>query len=347
MGSNNSKLIPTNKRNSENPACATTATMKLKQIADVHDEHEALPPYNAGDQARSLSIPQPRDWEELLLSSDQDRPVFNVKIPLQGAPTTNQPTNVSRLPLMKKYSLKEFELSQAYLFYWDKIEKANWFLEKITEADEDRPNQWDMVASLADKYGLVPHDICPDNFSAQNSAKMNWLVTVNLREHVDWRDKFLKEIYSLVTIMLGPPPSPQEAFHWEFHDVNVHKLGNVVEERPITYLNVDIQTIEAGAIAMLRAGHPVFFGCDVGQFYDPKLGVMDNWLLDLRLGFNTTLRMDKAERLNTGVSSMTHAMMLTGVHTKRDRPTRRQVQNSWGEVVGDKGWIVMEDECME
>ena len=39
---------------------------------------------------------------------------------------------------MKKYNLKEFELSQSYLFYWDKIEKANWFLEHaIQTAGED------------------------------------------------------------------------------------------------------------------------------------------------------------------------------------------------------------------
>ena len=72
---------------------------------------------------------------------------------------------------MRKYNLKEFELSQAYLFYWDKIEKANWFLEQIIDTtDEDLDGrliqriledpvsdggQWDMVANLVEKYGLV------------------------------------------------------------------------------------------------------------------------------------------------------------------------------------------------
>jgi bleomycin hydrolase len=98
---------------------------------------------------------------------------------------------------------------------------------------------------------------------------------------------------------------------------------------------------------MLRAGHPVFFGCDVGKFYDSKLGVMDTSLLDLSLGFNTTLRMSKADRLNTGESSMTHAMVLTGVHVEKGRSMRWRVQNSWGEVVGDKGWFVMTDEWMD
>ena len=34
---------------------------------------------------------------------------------------------------MKRYNLKDFELSQSYLFFWDKLEKANWFLEQILD----------------------------------------------------------------------------------------------------------------------------------------------------------------------------------------------------------------------
>jgi bleomycin hydrolase len=70
-----------------------------------------------------------------------DTQKFNIKIPLEGTPVTNQAssgrcwlfaaTNVFRVAIMKKYKLSEFQLSQAYLFYWDKIEKANYFLESI------------------------------------------------------------------------------------------------------------------------------------------------------------------------------------------------------------------------
>ena len=38
---------------------------------------------------------------------------------------------------MKKYKLSEFQLSQAYLFYWDKIEKANFFLENILDTTSE------------------------------------------------------------------------------------------------------------------------------------------------------------------------------------------------------------------
>lgn len=141
---------------------------------------------------------------------------------------------------MKAYQLKEFELSQAYLFYWDKIEKSNWFYEQIiATADEDLSGrlvqklledpvtdggQWDMVANLVQKYGLVPHSLYPDNYNAQNSSKLNWLLTAKLREHAlilrklaakkgddhaahtlaISKDRFLKEIHSIVTMLLGP-----------------------------------------------------------------------------------------------------------------------------------------------
>ena len=224
---------------------------------------------------------------------------------------------------MKAYGLKEFELSQAYLFYWDKIEKANYFFETIIEtANEDISGrlvqkllqdpvtdggQWDMVANLVRKYGLVPHDIYPDTFNAQNSSRMNWLLTAKLREQAfvlrrlatsaqlkervqlgAVKEKFLKEIHSLVTIMLGPPPSPDREFVWQYNDADgkakeirqtplefgrqgfsqstrtrispsrlyslvndprneynrlltVEKLGNVVEGKPLTYVNVEMK----------------------------------------------------------------------------------------------------------
>jgi bleomycin hydrolase len=110
-----------------------------------------------------------------------DKQTFNIKIPLEGSPVTNQrssgrcwlfaATNVFRVAIMKKHNLKDFELSQAYLFFWDKLEKANYFLEQIIDTAGDGLDsrliqellkapvndggQWDMVANLVAKYGLV------------------------------------------------------------------------------------------------------------------------------------------------------------------------------------------------
>lgn len=48
---------------------------------------------------------------------------------------------------MKKYNLDKFELSQSYLFFWDKVEKANFFLESILET-ADEPVDSRLVSTL-------------------------------------------------------------------------------------------------------------------------------------------------------------------------------------------------------
>lgn len=98
---------------------------------------------------------------------------------------------------------------------------------------------------------------------------------------------------------------------------------------------------------MLTAGHPIFFGCDVGKFSSSASGIMDPALIDYELGFNIRLGMSKAQRLMTGESAMTHAMVLTAVHVEDGKSVRWRVQNSWGESAGDKGWFVMSDAWLD
>ncbi|KAL8779554.1 MAG: hypothetical protein Q9213_006882 [Squamulea squamosa] len=187
---------------------------------------------------------------------------FNVKVDVEGAPITNQrasgrcwlfaATNVFRVAIMKRYNLKEFELSQAYLFYWDKLEKANYFLEQIVDTvDEDLEGrlietllgapvgdggQWDMVANLVEKYGLVPQSLYPDSFNASSSGTMSAILTTKLREYAlelrqlgsrssnakeslgAAKEKMMREIHLILTLMLGPPPNPGKDITWEFYD---------------------------------------------------------------------------------------------------------------------------------
>ncbi|KAI9691958.1 MAG: hypothetical protein M1820_009666 [Bogoriella megaspora] len=195
-------------------------------------------------------------------TSIRDTQVFNLKIPFEGSPVTNQrssgrcwlfaATNVFRIAIMRRYKLKDFELSQAYLFFWDKIEKANYFLESVLDT-VDEPldgrllqsllgspvgdgGQWDMVRALVLKYGLVPQTLYPDSYNAQNSSEMDTLITTKLREDglklralalqsstsrttlSKAKAAMLHEIHGILTIMLGPPPSPDHEFSWTFYD---------------------------------------------------------------------------------------------------------------------------------
>lgn len=42
--------------------------------------------------------------------------------------------------------------------------------------------QWDMFVNLVEKYGLVPQALYPDSFNAKATSRINWLITVKLRE---------------------------------------------------------------------------------------------------------------------------------------------------------------------
>ncbi|TGO69384.1 hypothetical protein BELL_0776g00070 [Botrytis elliptica] len=387
----------------------------------------------------ALSSADPRTVLTSRTTLNQDQQIFSVKIPFEGAPITNQrqsgrcwlfaSTNVFRVALMKRHNLKEFELSQAYLFFWDKLEKANWFLEQILdtvgedldgrlvqrlmESPVSDGGQWDMVYNLVHKYGLVPQVLYPDSFNAQTSSVINSIITTKLREDAlklraaattksastlnSLKEHMVRQIHLILTLALGPPPVSDTAFTWQYldkddkaqelevtpiqfakelntpksiritnstvHDMfslvndprneyntllTVDRLGNIVGGRPITYVNVSMPVMKAACVSMLKAGLPIFFGSDVGKYSNSKSGVMDLDLIDYELGFNIKLGMSKAQRLMTGESAMTHAMVLTAVHLDEEgKSVRWRVQNSWGEGAGTNGWFVMSDAWMD
>ena len=80
---------------------------------------------------------------------------FSVKLK-QGAITNQKQSgrcwmfaalNTFRFEIIKKLNLENFELSQSYLFFYDKLEKANFFLESILDT-LDEPTGGRLVAWL-------------------------------------------------------------------------------------------------------------------------------------------------------------------------------------------------------
>ncbi|KTW32920.1 hypothetical protein PNEG_04273 [Pneumocystis murina B123] len=187
--------------------------------------------------------------------------VYSDKIELEGSPVTYQRksgrcwlfavTNVIRVEFMKKYNLSEFEFSQAYLFFYDKLEKANYFLENILKTSEEALDsrivsfllsepindggQYDMVVNLLNKYGLVPKHVYPDAYNAKDSVSLNRIIKMKLREYAlilrslvaknattttisSFRAKMIEEIYVILAISLGIPPKPDDEFTWLYVD---------------------------------------------------------------------------------------------------------------------------------
>ncbi|EPF47979.1 C1 family peptidase [Treponema vincentii] len=121
-------------------------------------------------------------------------------------------------------------------------------------------------------------------------------------------------------------------------------LGTVKEAEPIHYINVPIEVLKTAAIESIKAGKPVWFGCDMGPYICRPEGIMDTevYLYDKTLG--ELPEFTKAERLDYGDSLLTHAMVLTGVDLdKSGKPIKWQVENSWGDESGKKGMFSMSD----
>jgi len=156
--------------------------------------------------------------------------------------------NLMRLLTQKKINVKKFEHSGPYLMFWDKLEKANYFLEKIIEMrDKDYDDRilrqflsepipdggdWYMFVNLVKKYGMVPASVMQHSQYSKESTKHNEIFSTKLRKfasiirkmHEDGktleeiqekRIGFMEDIYRMLVISFGTPPSK---FNWSYKD---------------------------------------------------------------------------------------------------------------------------------
>src|SRR6516164_3667069 len=151
--------------------------------------------------------------------------------------------NLLRVGVMRETGLKDFEFSQNYMMFWDKLERANYFLEAIIEtADRDLDDrtvaflletaasdggQWNMFAALVAKHGLVPKGYMPETQSSSDTGRMNSILRYQLRQGARTvraaaaegveaaraaKAEIMQVVYRVLCIHLGTPP---ERFDWQ------------------------------------------------------------------------------------------------------------------------------------
>lgn len=82
---------------------------------------------------------------------------------------------------------------------------------------------------------------------------------------------------------------------------------------------------------------------DVRRFSHRKLGILDLDLYDYAGAYGVRFGLSKADRLRYREDSISHAVILCGVHLEEERPTRWRIENSWGEEAGNRGYFSMTD----
>lgn len=156
--------------------------------------------------------------------------------------------NMLRYYTQKKINVKSFEFSGPYLMFWDKFEKANYFLEKMIQfrdrpyddrelrhfLDEPLPDggDWYMFVNLVKKYGIVPAAVMQHAPYSKDSTVHNKVIAGKLRQYAAairqlhqqgasleaiqaQRTAFTEELYKIMVMSFGTPP---ERFSWSYRN---------------------------------------------------------------------------------------------------------------------------------
>jgi bleomycin hydrolase len=171
--------------------------------------------------------------------------------------------NLFRVGAMETMNLAEFEFSQNYIFFWDKFERANWFLTQIIDTADlplddrtvgfmldyplDDGGQWNMLVNIVEKHGLVPKSVMPESIASSKSSPMNGQLKHRLRaaafelrsmhaggaspDEIDAaRHETMGEIWRMLSIHLGTPPTE---FDWQWNDKDkvFHRDGTMTPQQ--------------------------------------------------------------------------------------------------------------------
>ena len=174
--------------------------------------------------------------------------------------------NVMRAKVIREQGLGSFEFSQSYCFFYDQLEKCNLFLQSIIDKAalpmSDQTVEWLFKNPLSDggtftgvqdivtKYGLVPAEVMPESYNANNTSKMASILSLKLRQwglelrklatdkkvkpaQVEARkQEMLGEVYHILSVCLGVPPTE---FDFQFKDGSGKPMGEVKHYTPKSF----------------------------------------------------------------------------------------------------------------
>lgn len=189
--------------------------------------------------------------------------------------------NVMRAKMIKQYGMGAFEFSQNYNFFYDQLEKANLFLQATVDNARkpmsDKTVEWLFKNPLSDggtfcgvidvvsKYGVVPSEVMPESFNANNTSRMSQLIMLKLREYgltlrkavADGRKpaaiekqktQMLATIYHMLTLSLG---EPVREFSWTMKDAEGKPVGEARTYTPQSFYKEYVGTDLKNTYVML------------------------------------------------------------------------------------------------
>jgi bleomycin hydrolase len=216
--------------------------------------------------------------------------------------------NVARHKTICKYELEnDFEFSQCYLSFWDKLEKCNYTLNEIIK-NRHLPNflgneyirsllscpvtdggHWVTCKNLIKKYGLVPQSVFDESFNSSNTEEMNYILEHKVRQFAQelYRTKSENEcyqkkqemvatIYHIMSKLFGSPKLPDSKFDWTYCIDQEKDLLEMIERqkkrrKTSRYENLELKKkVKTTALEYYRNYVP--FDCDemIQVNHDPR-----------------------------------------------------------------------------
>lgn len=184
--------------------------------------------------------------------------------------------NTARVSTMTKMNIENFEFSQNYTLFWDKLERCNYVLDCIIETVEEPRDsrliwhllqmpiqdggQWEMFAGILRKYGAVPKEVMPETYHSSNTRGLNMVLTTKIREyaarlrqsHADGatkedliaqKDEMLYFIYNVLVKALGSVPYEFD-YRWRDRENEYHVLSQITPQQFFQeYVDMDLDDL--------------------------------------------------------------------------------------------------------
>lgn len=210
--------------------------------------------------------------ESIVRNQDEIKTMdFKFDIDLKTLPVTNQKSsgrcwlfaalNVCREHIVNNFDILDFEFSESYIAFYDRLEKTNWvmdaLIENLNKGYDDRTvqfllhgigdgGQWDMFVSLVNKYGLCPKNVFPETFTSSNTLQTNKLINFNIKKFASdastlikskgmsavlkLKEQYLNKVLNLLLNCYGVPPTK---FDFEYQN----KEGKTIVKKGFTPLS--------------------------------------------------------------------------------------------------------------
>ena len=159
--------------------------------------------------------------------------------------------NVIRMIIKKNLKIKDIELSESYLMFYDKLEKCNTTLDYVIKNVNENVDSrlfryilnmsgdndggfWHYFVKLIKKYGVCPKDVMGESYDSSHSDTMNSLISTILTKHIseirknsndlnkmlEIKDNALNDVYKILATCIG---IPVDTFTFDFEEVEEDK----------------------------------------------------------------------------------------------------------------------------